>query len=188
MVNTKKITTNTKRSSGNRAWLPLLVGVMLLIALGAWLAWHHHSTATQHKISPTAGSVDLTPATPAEQQDSDQHKDASVQNNKTITPPGGAKTVQPVIVSAAQNGSTIVVRSFVSGVIEDGGTCTATFTNGDQTVSGQSQGVSDATTTLCGKISVDRSAFPVAGSWSVTLNYSSANATGTSAATKLEIQ
>lgn len=90
------------------------------------------------------------------------------------------KVVTPVITSASKSGATVAIFSYVSGVIEDGGTCTFTF-SGSTTITYTSQGVANASNTDC-RLSKSDSRFS-SGSWKVTLSYSSTKASGKSAVT-----
>ncbi len=96
----------------------------------------------------------------------------------------GKRAVNPVITSASQ----AELRGFVSGIAEDGGTCTATFTKGTVTFTKTSAGFINVANTNCKLITLSSSDFPSKGNWSITLSYSSSKAIGTSPSTNLEIQ
>lgn len=70
----------------------------------------------------------------------------------------------------------VEVNGFVAGVLEDGGTCTATVTSGGQTVSASGAAFADATVTWCDPITVDAPNAKVGDE--VTLEYRSATTSG----------
>ena len=72
-----------------------------------------------------------------------------------------------------------VVAGFVTGVIEDGGTCTVTVTKGGRSVKAVTTASADAQNTACGDVTVPGLD---SGSWSAVLSYRSATATGKAAA------
>ena len=159
----------------------------MLIAIAGIIYYNREDS--KPKLSDSG--INLDPATPEQQAESDDQKTQTADNDKADSgqdPENPTlKTVSPVIVDASQYDSAIEVRSYISGIIEDGGTCTATFKKGSQTITRTSSGSKDATTTLCEKITVNRADFPEAGSWSVTLTYTSSTATGASPARTLDI-
>jgi hypothetical protein len=80
----------------------------------------------------------------------------------------------------------VQVGGYVTGVIESGGTCTLTLTQGGRTVTGSGPARPDATTTSCGALTVAGSQLG-SGSWSAVLSYRSADHTGTSAAVPVQV-
>lgn len=98
------------------------------------------------------------------------------------------RTIIPLIINASQNGSEVFISATINGVYEDGGTCTATITQGEKVVTVSSKGFADATTTSCTPIRIDRSEFGSAGEWSVVVSYSSDAAEGQSQPARFVIQ
>lgn len=179
-----------KRYSINRKLVIAIVGVLIVIAFAGLFIYKktHHKVAT---LEPTpATKIDLSPATPEEQQDSNQHKEDTLKEDTPATTPGadGQRTVSVVIVDASQVDSDVEVRSFVSNIIEDGGICKATFTKGSRSFTRQSTGVQDATTTRCGRIVAPVSDFTEKGMWNVTVQYNSSKATGVSSSAAFEVK
>lgn len=68
---------------------------------------------------------------------------------------------------------------YVSGVVENGGTCALDLTAGGQHVQATSAAEADATTTTCGALSVPGDQL-ADGTWTATLHYGSATSQGTS--------
>jgi hypothetical protein len=65
-------------------------------------------------------------------------------------------------------------------VVEDGGTCTATYANGFNTYTKASSGIANVSYTQCEPIRIDAGKLSK-GSWRVTVKYSSSTGSGTSA-------
>jgi hypothetical protein len=153
-----------------------IVVVALAVVAGAGAVVHHFTTDA---IKTTPSGVKLTPPTADEKASGDQTKDQIVaKQNATPTPTpissNGKKQVTPVISYAGADR----LNAYVTGVLEDGGTCTATFTQGTSVVSRTSNGFSNVSYTQCAPITPNLPA----GSWSVVVTYSSTTAEGTSQA------
>lgn len=90
----------------------------------------------------------------------------------TPLPEPTASSVEPVIVVAGLDigGATVSASGYVAGIIENNGTCTFLFTNGQSNVTLTSSGISDVRTTSCGLVEAPASRFS-SGSWGVTLTY-----------------
>ncbi|MGY1917286.1 hypothetical protein [Blastococcus sp. SYSU DS0973] len=82
--------------------------------------------------------------------------------------------------------SSVEAAGYVSPVIEDGGTCTLHLTRGGDEVSITVPGVADASTTVCGGLSVPEEQL-AAGTWTLRLAYSSATADVVSAPVDVEV-
>lgn len=140
----------------------------------------------QPVIAP--GEVNYNPPTEEEQQAADEQKEAITKeqeqpsNPTTPTNPqtGTKKAVKPVVTRSGGG----EVAGFIPGIVENGGTCTATFTSGSNTVTKTSQGFANASTTNCTPISYAGSG--VTAGWSVTLTYSSNTSEGTSDASAVQ--
>lgn len=168
----------------------------IVIVAGAlsFTAWHlsgnkadsnsKSSSATTKKKS----KIDLSPATPSDQADSDSHKsDIVTQQN---TPPATA-TATPVIDFAGYNNpgtnTQLEVDSHVDGVVESGGTCTLTATLGSRTVTKTVTGVRNAQNTSCPAFILTNSDFGASGTWNIQISYSSSAYSGTSKAQTLKV-
>lgn len=184
MVNSRK---NKKsllsRLRQSRAGL-LIACVLLLLAIGG-VTWANFGDSSSSDSDNTAGDngtngesgINYGPPTETEKKETEAHKQ-SLANEQNSPPPitsSGKKQVDPIITSVYGS----EVRSYVSGVIEDGGTCTATATkSGASAVTGSSTGFFDAAYTGCLPISLALSG----GGWSVVVSYSSSTAEGKSQA------
>lgn len=83
--------------------------------------------------------------------------------------------------------SQVYASGVITNVINNTGTCTYTFTNGSETIVETSEVLPSPKETVCASVNLDRSRF-ANGSWSVTLNFNSEYAEGTSDATTFTIQ
>jgi hypothetical protein len=81
---------------------------------------------------------------------------------------------------------TVEAAGYVAGVVESGGTCTLTLHAGADSVSVQSPGEADATTTTCLDLSIDATEL-APGSWEAVLTYESDSTSGTSPAVALKV-
>lgn len=132
------------------------------------------------------GPINYGPPTDVEKQDSESHKDNTPPASDSTTT---KKKVEVAITTWVQKEGNIEVNGFVSGVVEDGGTCTLTLTSEStgQKVTTSRTAVANATNTSCGS-----SAIPVTklnrGKWQAVLSYNSATSTGNSDAVEVEVQ
>lgn len=120
--------------------------------------------------------INLDPPTETDKKEAEDHKQSLAEEQDTSTPAtqSGKKAINPVITSVSSDGA---IRSYVPGVIEDGGVCTATATrSGSPTATGTSIGFADASYTGCPPITLD---IPGSG-WLVVVSYSSTTAEGES--------
>src|SRR3990167_7976609 len=150
----------------------LLVALVLVLAVGGSAFAYtrlvdEESSATTGGAGSQPGYVNLDPPTEEEKQESEAHKQslANDQGASTPTTPSGKKQVTPVITSASRS----EVNAYVSGVFEDGGTCTATATKDSQTITKDSTGFTNVSYTSCPPIQMSLPA----GTWSVVVSYSS---------------
>ncbi len=187
-----------KHSRYTRHSLAIILGATLLVVAGGLVAYHQlhkHIAPLALNPSPLAAqknnAINYGPPTAEEKAQADANKQRLAQQteqNNTQSSSPSTKTVTPTITSVVQNGSQIQVYGYVSGIVEDNGSCAATFTQAGQTVTKISQAFANATTTNCTTLSLDRSEFPTTGEWQVTLTYSSQTAKGISQPRSLNIQ
>lgn len=122
--------------------------------------------------------------TEAEANKTNADKRAELEKEDSQTKTTTKKSVSVVITNAQVNS----INSYVSGVFEDGGTCTATITKGSSQILKTSEGFKDATHTTCAPIFLKRSDFSSSGTWSVKVSYSSVTSEGQSQAVNIEVQ
>lgn len=186
-------TTRSGKTSGKKKYL-LLGLIILLIAGGVVGALEKTnkinlfgSEKSAEKTTNGPDNINFNPPTKEEQKAADDQKEKIAKNqdsqpsSSTQNPSSGTSkhSVKPIIVSAGAGD----VRGSIFGVTENGGTCTATFTNGTQTVTGTSAAFADAQNTVCPPISYTS---PVGSGWKVTLSYQSTVSEGVSDATTIQ--
>jgi hypothetical protein len=98
----------------------------------------------------------------------------------------GVATVFVTYAGWDASGGGLEVTGFVSGVVEDGGTCRLTATSGGRTAGQESPGVADATTTSCGTLVIPQAELSP-GTWDVVLSYESSRVSGASAPTPVSV-
>ena len=156
-------------------WAGVAVLAVLVLGFGSYKAFYK-------KPAPTTAdgkTVNLDPPSKEDKAQTDAHKDAIVQKDEQIknTPAGSTKTSTVVITEANNTG----VRSYVTGVFEEGGVCTATATNGSQVISKTSSGFQNVSYTQCAPINWDS---PLSsGSWTIKVTYKSATTESTQSKT-----
>jgi hypothetical protein len=178
----------------------LLTTAALVVVGGGIYASSNHSgkTPTMGPVSTKStqpstdqkSQIDYSPPTAQEKAEANAKSNAIAQtnNDKNAQSSSGKKSVTPIITNRPSGSDDpITVRGQVSGVFENGGTCTATFTqSGKQPVSATSQGIAAGTYTTCPPIIISHSQLS-GGKWQITLSYSSASAEGTSSAQTLQL-
>lgn len=160
----------TKKLSRKNLVLGAGVLLVLLLAGLGWAHWHNKST----KPSTTSPSGSLSPPTAADKQAASDNKDQIVNNqtNQDNSSNTAIKNVTVVITDANSSG----VRGYVQSVFEEGGTCTATATQGSQTVTKTSTGFENVSYTQCAPI--NWSSTLGVGNWTIALAYKSSDAAG----------
>lgn len=173
----------------NRSYKKILLVVFVVVVaalLIGFIAKKVHDNRTK-VVTDDGQVVELKPATDEEKQQVEDNKQAIVENeekNKSNQPPAGTKRqVSPVITAASVNG----VNGYVTGVFEEGGSCRADFTLNGQSFSKTSTGFQNASYTQCAPISLSSADFPVGGSWTVKLTYTSPTSQGASPAQTFEV-
>ena len=158
----------------------ILLVSSLVLASVAVLGGSLYVLRNKKSNNTTVAGVEVKPASEEEKQDAENNKDrisAQIDKQKTeqgqsSTPTNSSATV--TITYASQSGDQIEVSSYVSGVFEDGGTCKLTMSKGSKTVTKQTTGERDATTTMCPSFSIAKAELGESGTWSAQVGYSSA--------------
>jgi hypothetical protein len=99
---------------------------------------------------------------------------------------GGAVDVVTTYFGWDAGASAVLIGGYVTGVLEDGGTCTATLTQGGRSVTGTSVSSADARTTACAEIQIPGSSLG-SGAWSAVLSYQSPRGTGEAQPVTVEV-
>jgi hypothetical protein len=175
-----KLKRQFKRRFKHLGWLHIAAILALIIILAGVTYAIVKTDGTEPRPTPAAADtksagppVNLNPATPQEKQATENAKKNSITpQTPSETTASGKKKVYPVITSVSSN----EVNAYVSGVVEDGGTCKATATSGSQTITASSSGFANVSTTSCAPIKLS---LPSNG-WSVVVSYTSGSYEGTS--------
>jgi hypothetical protein len=181
-----------RQKSKGRRWI---VGIAVLAACAAaaggyvvtrgWpgTASAADETATSVTASTTPAPVEQTAVAP------DSPNPGSGQSVATDEPVVVETEEAPVVLTYSAWSPAdreVLAGGYVTGVIEDGGTCTLTLTQGSSTVSVEGPAMPDATTTVCAGLAVSGDRLS-AGTWQATLTYTSSAHRGTSAAAPVEV-
>lgn len=172
----------------------IIIALVIVLIGGAGLAYGI-KTRNHNNNAPTSPdgqeTIKLAPATDQEKQENDANKQRIVdeQNSQNNNPQndqnGNASSTKQVSVTVTSADKSAVYAQ-VSGIVEDGGTCTATFTKGSTSLSASSDSIANVSYTQCAPI---RPSSPLqAGSWSVVVSYKSTHAAGSSAAFTFTVQ
>lgn len=154
--------------------------LVALIAVSAFALFNHSPKESDQATTRPTNSVDYSGPTDEEEASGDSQKEANKEREALDALPPANKA-EIIVTDASQYNATIEVRAFSSNVYEDTGTCTATFSlAGSPDVTVQQKAFKDATTTQCGALDASRSTFARAGTWKVTVSYSSPTAQGSS--------
>lgn len=109
------------------------------------------------------------------------------ENNQTDTPStpsgttdSGKTAVNVLLTNAGNTNGTVSASGFVTNIVEDGGTCTYTFTNGSAKLTKTASTLQNPTSTTCETVRFPASELSASGKWTVVLKYESNAASGTS--------
>lgn len=177
---------NTKRVI---AWLIIFLVVIMLIV--GWFLYlqHKSNTSNTREASTTNKQTDLksTDSTTPNQTNT-KSNDSQSNGGATATNSTNNKTsVAVTVVNAAQYQSNVQVRAYASD-ISTSGVCTFTFSKtGYNSITQQTNGNVNSSTTSCSQLSIPVSDFPSAGLWSLVVTYSSDDAQGSSNPQSVEI-
>jgi hypothetical protein len=187
-------------SNRRRSVLGLTLVLLVCAAAGAGYVvtrgWPQSADAASSTSSaPVAGPTDE----PADTSSSLPTADPEQVGGETADPSSGqtVATDEPVVVTADAVPVVVTYSGFnptagavqlggYAGVVEDGGTCTLTLTQGGAKVAATSRASADASTTTCGELSVPRAKL-APGTWQAVLSYASATHTGTAAPVPVEV-
>lgn len=185
----------TKKRSNKKILVLIILGAILLAGGGVFLYQksHKYSPSTtvgvQKDAARNQNGVDMSPATKKDQDRADAAKDKIVDKQKLGTPPSSdKKTVTPTVTYADQYGTNIEIGSYVGGVYEDGGTCTATFTQISTSFTRSVAAIKNVSSVDCPVITVPVEAFTPKGTWNMTLSYASSTAAGSAATKQIEVK
>jgi hypothetical protein len=179
MISQNKSSLNSKRN------LLALVVILLLVAGGAYYLLVLKDDGSNSDVATE--KIDLSPPTEAEIAETEQHKQNLAQKDSE-TPDSQNQNVIPVIgfLHQAEN-KNVEANGYISGVMEEGGTCTLTLTKDGTKVSESRKSLNDAQSTICGLIVIPREKLST-GEWKATITYSTSKYQGTSEERSVQVK
>ncbi len=174
----------------------ILGGLALLIIIGAGAGYYiktkNDKVADKPQTTAQGEQINLDPPTKEDAQRVADNKQQIVDRDDALKaqPRSGSsqKSVKPVITYAGQYDGNVEVGGFVSGIFEDGGTCTATFTLGSAKVTKSVTAIKNANSVDCPAIVIGSNEFKQKGQWNLVLSYSSASYSGSSETKQIEVK
>jgi hypothetical protein len=159
----------------------LVVAAVVVAAL--WVARREPAAETGAEAPPP--EAETMPAAGSPAQSSVPPPD-EVAVDEPAPNSGGSVGVALNFAGWEQSSDAVEASGFVSGVVEDGGTCRVTLTRGGETAVAETPGQADATTTVCPSVSVAGEGLS-AGTWTAVLSYESGTSSGVSAPLEVEV-
>jgi hypothetical protein len=174
-------------SSGSKK-VPFVLGLVAVAGAGSVFALRHDDAGDGERAArhPTADATAAVPAGPAavDTRSLEPGPDVPVATDVPRGVAAGSATVVLTFVEPGAGG--VEAAGFVAGVVESDGTCTLTLRRGTDSVSVHSPGEADATTTICGGLTIGADEL-TPGSWEAVLSYEDGTASGTSSSTAVEV-
>lgn len=144
------------------------------------------------QTTPSGQKINLNDPTKEEKDTGNKIKSEIVdkeasQNNTSKVSASGKNSVMPTITYADQYSGKVEVGAFISGIFEDGGTCTLRLQKEGAVQTTSVSAIKGATSVNCPVMLVDRSSLSP-GIWSATVSYSSQSSEGQSTPRSVEVQ
>ncbi len=182
-----------KKKANSRYWVVAGIILVLVVILGYFAyayvskdAWPFKATTT-NTASENRDINDVDYGPPS-QEDVDKsqtgkqnatNEDPKNENNSPVNS-STKKSVAVGVPFADVVDNNVEIRAFTPGIIEGGGKCTAQLQKGSKIVTATSEAFIDSSSSQCNPIYINLSSFPEKGEWSLTVQYSSNSAEGTS--------
>jgi len=169
---------NKRKNRAKKVWLAC-VSLVIVLSLAGFFTYRHFSADQK---APTAeapvNQINYDPPTEEEKQETENQKDQIINNTPTETSvdTAGKKVVKPVIASADKSGAS----AYITGIFEEGGTCTATYTHDNDKITTTSTGFQNSNYTSCAPLTL-QSPLNISGNWELVVSYSSNQSAGSSA-------
>lgn len=173
------------------------LAILLLIVVGLLIFLYSNSQSNsstdQNPPVQQTEPINLAPPTEEDVKRVEANKEKNVsrdeaEKNQPNPEPGTKKAVKPTITYAGLYGGVVEVGGYVDGVFEDGGTCTATFSQGSISFSKTVTSVKNINSLDCPVMSANKNEFDQAGKWSVIVSYSSSSSEGKSDPKEIEVK
>ena len=151
----------------------LSAAAVLVIAGLVYLGFFHKSNPNPNnggQITTADGKkVDLSPASSTDKQAGDTNKQAIVDRDAKLNSSSMPQAAQSTLIIT--DATSTAAKAYITGVFEDGGNCSATATQGAQTINAASQGFENVSYTQCAPLNWQS---PLgSGAWSVKVTYKS---------------
>ena len=166
---------------------------MLIIAVAIGIFLYVHKNSTQPlKTTSTGQKVNLNGPTERDKKSGNQVKSDVIRNEAARNAEAqkansGKKSVTPTITYGDQAGEQVEVGAFVSGIFEDGGTCTLTLEKDGNKQVVSVQAVQGSNSVSCPVMLIPVSSL-TPGTWYATVGYSSMTSEGTSTSRAIEVK
>ena len=172
--------------------LAILVVIVALVVAFVLLRSPKAANKVAASNQSAGPKINLDGPTVQEKQSGNNTKDVVIEQEKArnSTPTSdaaGKKTVTPLITYADQHGDQIEVGAYVTGVFEDGGTCTLTLNKGSTKQTVSVTAVKDVSSVDCPVMVIKRSSLE-AGTWQTSVTYDSTTSQGTSTPGAVEVK
>ncbi len=185
---------NIKKSSSAKRKIIITIVLFCLLLLG------YAAAAFYFKLPPFASSNNNKGDTPTTQfvkmdktqseqeaiKDVSKNPSQKTQNNQTDVPEqpktasNGKKAVNVLLTNTGIFNDKASASGVVTDIVEQGGTCAFTFTNGSSVVTKTSSTLTNSTSTSCETVAFPASELQAAGTWKVQISYQSTDAEGIS--------
>jgi flagellar basal body-associated protein FliL len=171
----------------------IAIVIVLVLTVAAYLAlafFKHYPPFMEAQQKTTEGQTVNLERSDAENEkikDIQENPESKTKNDQNDTPKpptqntsSGKQAVNVLLTNASIINNTVRASGFVTNIVQDGGECTYTFTNGASTLTKKANTLTNPTSTTCETVTFSPAELPASGTWKVVLKYSSSNAEGTS--------
>lgn len=203
MVTKTKKKQSRKQRERRGFWLPVLILCLIVAGVAFWgykSGWFTKKNNSEETIVADTKNINTAELgkdvknKSSESGETDygssfKNQAEAASKEQEVTKNDAGLKIAEVYVSGGydiQNGQ-VYASGVITNVVNNTGTCTYTFSNGSETITETSEVLPSPKETVCASVNLDRSRF-ASGSWSVTLNFNSEYAEGTSDATTFTIQ
>ena len=203
MVTKTKNKQSRKQRERRGFWLPVLILCLIIAGVAFWgykSGWFSQKDNSEDTVVADSKNINTAELGKDVENKSSENEgtdfgssfknqaEAASKEQEVAKNDAGLKIAE-VYVSGGydvQNGQ-VYASGVITNVVNNTGTCTYTFTNGSETIVETSTVLPSPKETVCASVNLAKDRFSN-GSWSVTLNFNSEYAEGTSDATTFTIQ
>lgn len=187
----------SKKSSLLLSLVVLGAAVVAGLELTNTTHWFHEATTADRR-----SGINYGPATAAEKQDSESHKNGAPSTDSTATNTTNTNTSTSTGATTSRKTATVEITTlprqadgyvslngFVSNIVENGGTCTliAKAKSDGKIVKASRPAEANADNTTCGEVSIAVASMHK-GVWQLNLSYNSSTASGVSDPLEFEVK